>query len=310
MLRAVLHDLRAWGRFPVVTTLDRRLRGTSLPADRVVVLDTEVYPTGLADLAKLCGAALLIAPESEGILERVSALVRDAGACLLGSRPEGVAVAADKWECYQRFVRAGLPTPETVCTTPAGAVQTAEELGFPLVVKPVTGAGCDGVAFVPRVHLLQTALQLPALRHAEHLLLQRFVAGTPASVSLLVAGKDSLALSLNEQWVQAGIPFTYRGGVACTSRHRSAQAFQLAKRAVALVPGLQGYVGVDLVLGHQGCRLLEINPRLTTSYVGLHRVININLAEAIWRACREGALPECVSAAGEAAFGKEELGGL
>ncbi|MFH0916381.1 MAG: ATP-grasp domain-containing protein [bacterium] len=292
-----------------MTTLDRRLRGTSLPAERVVVLDAEVYPTGLVDLAKECGAVLLIAPESRGILEHLSALVRDAGACLLGSLPEGVAVAADKWECYRRFVRAGLPTPETVRTTPAGAAQAAEELGFPLVVKPITGAGCHGVGFVPRAHLLQAALELSALRHAEYLLLQRFVAGTPASVSLLVTGKDSLALSLNEQWVQAGIPFSYQGGVASISHQRSAEAFQLAERAVALAPGLQGYVGVDLVLGDRGCRLLEINPRLTTSYVGLHRVMRTNLAEAIWRACREGVLPEYANVAGAAAFGKEELDG-
>ena len=51
---------------------------------------------------------------------------------------------------------------------------------------------------------------------------------------------------------------------------------ELARRAVEVVPGLQGYVGVDLVLGEHP-QVIEINPRLTTSYVGLRRFVRNNL---------------------------------
>ncbi len=309
MLKALLADFRAWGRFPVLTTLDRRFRGISLPADRVVVLDAEVYPASLVELADSCAAVLIIAPETGGTLERLSALMLDAGVCLLGSRPEAVAVAADKWECHRRFESAGLPTPETVRTTPADAAGAAEELGFPLVVKPIHGAGCEGVGLVGRAGILERALDQPALRQVESLLLQRFIDGTHASVSLLVTGGDSVPLSLNEQRVRAGIPFVYEGGVASISHVRRAEAIDLARRAVALVPGLRGYVGVDLMLTEEGCSLLEINPRFTTSYIGVRRVVDINLAEATWRACREGVLPKVVVAAGAASFGKEVLDG-
>ncbi|MCL4367875.1 MAG: ATP-grasp domain-containing protein [Actinobacteria bacterium] len=309
MLKALLADFRAWGRFPVLTTLDRRLRGVSLPADRVVALDAEVYHTSLVELAGSCEAALIVAPETRGTLEHLSALMLEAGVCLLGSRPEAVAVAADKWECHRLFELAGLATPETVRTTPAEAAGAAAQLGFPLVVKPIEGAGCEGVGLVRRPDMLERALDLPALRQAESLLLQRYIDGAHASVSLLVTGGDSVPLSLNEQWVQAGIPFVFRGGVAAISHDLRAQALDLARRAAALVPGLQGYVGVDLMLTEKRCSLIEINPRPTTSYVGVRRVVDINLAEAIWRACRDGVLPEAVAAAGEASFTKEGLSG-
>jgi predicted ATP-grasp superfamily ATP-dependent carboligase len=309
MLRAVLADFRAWGRFPVLTTLDRRLRGAAVAADQVVVLDAAAYPDSLVGVMKRCGAALIIAPESGRTLERLSALVEDAGIPLLGSRPKAVAVAADKWECYRRFSRAGLPTPETVRTTAAGAMDAAEYLGFPLMLKPADGAGCEGVGFVPRADLLETALGQPALQQAEHLLVQRYVSGIPASVSLLVAEDRSMAVSVNRQWVRVGIPCEYRGGVASISHSRRAEALDLARRAVALVPGLLGYVGVDLVLGDDGCSLIEINPRLTTSYVGLRRVTDFNMAEAIWRACREGGLPAAAATTGQATFRKGRLHG-
>jgi len=304
MLRALLADLRAWGRFPVVTTRDRRLGTTRLLADRVVDLDAEVYPTALLDIARDCGAALLVAPEGGGALEHLSSLVLDAGVCLLGSPPSAVAVAADKWECHRRFAQAGLATPDTECVAPAAAGAAAARLGYPVVVKPRDGAGCDGVCLATNDALLGAALRQPALRAAASVLVQRYVEGTAASVSLLVADGRSTALSLNGQWVRAGIPFAYDGGVAALPHPRRAEACELAQRAVALVPGLQGYVGVDLVLGEETCWLIEINPRPTTSYVGLRRVIDLNMGAANWRACRDGALPAAVTVPPPAAFGR------
>jgi predicted ATP-grasp superfamily ATP-dependent carboligase len=61
----------------------------------------------------------------------------------------------------------------------------------------------------------------------------------------------------------------------------------LARQAVAVVPGLAGYVGVDVILGDaaDGSRdwVIEINPRLTTSYVGLRALCQDNLAERMLR---------------------------
>ena len=65
------------------------------------------------------------------------------------------------------------------------------------------------------------------------------------------------------------------------------RANELAARAVAALPnplGL-GYVGFDLVLGDapngQDDVVIEINPRLTTSYVGLRALARENLAAAM-----------------------------
>src|SRR5450756_2093912 len=187
ILRALLADLRAWGRFPVVTTRDRRLRTTGLVADRVVDLDAEVYPTALLELARDCGAALVVAPEGGGALEHLSSLVLDAGVCLLGSLPSAVAVAADKWECHRRFAQAGLPTPETARVAPAAAVAAATRLGYPVVVKPLDGAGCRRAAPRRASFVARPTPSQPALRGSASVLVQRYVEGTAASVSLLVA---------------------------------------------------------------------------------------------------------------------------
>jgi predicted ATP-grasp superfamily ATP-dependent carboligase len=69
----------------------------------------------------------------------------------------------------------------------------------------------------------------------------------------------------------------------------------LAVRTIATLPAPRGYIGVDLVLGDDpggsGDAVIEINPRLTTSYIGLRAAAKCNLAEAMW-AIAEGRAAE------------------
>ena len=60
------------------------------------------------------------------------------------------------------------------------------------------------------------------------------------------------------------------------------RAQSLALQVLEALPATIGYVGVDLILGPDlsGCDdvVLEVNPRVTTSYVGLRRLCRGNLA--------------------------------
>ncbi len=288
MLQAVLADLRAWGAVQTVTTQDPRLSGAFLPADEIVPLQPDQHQRRLLELASRCTAALIIAPESEGALGQVSQWLESAAVPLLGSSAAAVSVAADKWQCYQLFQKNAIPTPESWLVRRHEALATAARRGLPLVVKPRWGAGAEGVSLVTEMKAWPQAY---AGSPEDEFLLQSYVPGTHASVSLISDGRDSLPLSLNEQQLRVGIPFAYRGGRIPLDQPLREQALDLAQRAVALIPGLCGYVGVDLVLSPEECSVIEINPRLTTSYVGLRHVIDLNLAEAIWGACRDGHLP-------------------
>jgi predicted ATP-grasp superfamily ATP-dependent carboligase len=64
-------------------------------------------------------------------------------------------------------------------------------------------------------------------------------------------------------------------------------------RACRAIPGLAGYVGVDLILTPGGPLVVELNPRLTTSYLGLRAATRRNLAAAAIAAL-EGRRPAAV----------------
>lgn len=308
MLRALLADFRAWGAVHTVTTLDLRLEGLALPADEVVPVAPGLHESVFSRLLGRSDAALVIAPETDGILARLSAMVEEADVPLLGSGSAAVAIAGDKAASYRLFRRAGLPTPPTRLAGFAAAPRVADEMGYPLVAKPLDGVGCEGVCFVGGPAELGGALALlRRVTRLEEILLQRYLAGNHASASLLVSEGRSLPLSLNGQEIQVGCPFAYRGGVVPLPHPDAARALAVARAAVGLVPGLRGYVGVDLVLAEGDASLIEINPRITTSYVGLRRVLRLNLAQAIWDACRHGVLPARVPLTGQVAFTKEGL---
>lgn len=306
MLQALLADFRAWGGCKTITTRDRRLAHISLPADHVIDLEPEQHYSTLSHLAGHCTAALVIAPESNGILASLSALIESKGALLLGSCPAAISVAANKWNCHQLFIRAGLPTPDTWCVKPHEAEEMAEKIGFPLVIKPVDGVGCEGVSLITDPCSVRFALSKNTFWD-NSFLLQQYIQGDSASVSLLVTENDTLFLSLNRQTIEIGSPFSYKGGEVPFTCDRHQEAVSLAKQAIALIPGLNGYVGIDLLATDHGCYLIEINPRITTAYIGLRRVVNINLAEAIWTLATSEVLPKKISLSGKAIFRKEKL---
>src|SRR3990172_5572832 len=246
MLQAVLADFSAWGAVRTVTTLDRRLDHFALPADEVVRVTPGQHVSTFASLLDRCDAALIIAPETDGVLARLSAIAEEAGIPLLSSSSTAVAIAGDKAAGYDLFRRANLPTPLTRRSTFSSALQMADQVGYPLVVKPLDGVGCEGVCLVSESSELAEALTL--LRHAtsrDEIILQSFVAGVHASVSLLVAGERSLPLSLNGQDIEVGCPFVYQGGVVPLSHLAAERALAVARAALSLIPGLRGYVGVD-----------------------------------------------------------------
>ena len=120
--------------------------------------------------------------------------------------------------------------------------------------------------------------------------MQRYVAGTPASVSLLANGRDAVALAVNAQWITMSRGVSYRGGRTPLEHPFTAAAVAAALRACAVFPGLRGYVGVDLVLSDDGAVVIEVNPRVTTAYLGVRAVLDENIAQLAIDACR-GILP-------------------
>lgn len=228
----------------------------------------------LVDCARAAEFSLIIAPEFDDHLRRLSAEALAAGSRLLGPSPGAIAFTADKLRLAQFWHERGVPHPWT------GLVGAASR--FPWVLKPRHGAGSQAT-FLIRDETDKVAA-LGAVDWDGEMLAQEYVAGQAASVALLIGPAQTTPLAPARQLLSSDGRFHYRGGVLPLPPPFAERATRLALQAVAGVGGLAGYVGVDLVLGDDGRDFaIEINPRLTTSYLGLRQLCQQNLAELMLR---------------------------
>lgn len=286
MLRALLADLAAVPGHRIVATLDPRARLRVPPRVQIAFLRPG-HPRTLRDCIRAADAVWLIAPETAGCLARLAREVEGAGRVLLGSSSAAIRRASDKAALARSLSEAGIPVPPTrVLRTDRDPRRLAEALGYPVVVKPARGAGCEGVGLARDASELSRAIA--AARGAAgggRILMQRWVAGTPASVALVTDGRRAEAIAVNAQWVRPGLPFRYAGGETPLDHPLAPRAVDRALAACRAIPGLRGYVGVDLVLTECEATVIEVNPRLTTAYLGVRAALDANPAALALDAC-------------------------
>jgi tyramine---L-glutamate ligase len=291
MLSAVVEDFSQAGDGRIVTTLDRRLRDSPTSARiaeqaRVTWIDSPDDERPLfRELARASAATLVIAPETGGSLLERRRMTDAAGGRFLGPSPETIALCGDKLRLCEHLGRHSLPTiPTTQFDFSAGKL----EWPFPIVLKPRDGAGSLNTFLIrDSVELQSRRDELAvAFAEAEHMsIVQPFVAGRSLSTAALIGSDPGSVeiLPLGEQRLSRDGRFRYQGGripVLDLEPQLVAEAANIVAGTCHSLPGLAGFVGFDLIVSSQPphARIVEINPRLTTSYVGYRRLTRENLA--------------------------------
>lgn len=278
MLAALLEDFARLPDMTLATALAETAFVAPAACCRCVQPGNEL--TLFQEEARAADFTLVIAPESDGILLERRRWVDEAGGRWLGATAAAIELTADKLALAKVLHRAGVPTPRCA---PTPATDWGD---WPAVLKPRHGAGSQATFLLRGPADLEPALAAARTEGCnDELLLQSYVPGQAASVALLVGSRDCVPLLPAEQRLSADGRFHYLGGSLPLRPDLAERAVPLARQAVQAVPGLAGYVGVDLVLGEDGSAdaVIEINPRLTTSYVGLRALVLDNLAEAMLR---------------------------
>lgn len=279
MAAALAEDLLRLPDTNLVLLHDARLPACPPAGARVVAVHSAAEEREtLARLAAAADGTVLIAPEFDQLLAERARLVAAAGGRLLSPDASFVDVTADKHGCAERLRRAGIPVPHGICFSPSQPLPS--DFPYPAVLKPCDGAGSRGLQWIAHAGAdfdpreLGTAARLEA-----------FCAGLPVSVAVLCGRHQRLPLPACRQRLSDDGRFRYLGGDTPLDEPRSQRAQRLALAALDQLPPAIGYVGLDLVLGTDPSGredvVVEVNPRLTTSYVGLRQLACGNLAGAM-----------------------------
>jgi len=287
MRAALIADLWAIGMHEIVTTADARCAGDLPRGVEVVTLQRSVAAPMLDSVIADVDAVWLIAPETDGCLEQLAAQVEQHGRTLLGPGAAAIGGASNKAQLARRLADVGIRHPRTRSAAAfSRAEAAANEIGYPVVVKPVRGAGSCGVCVAHNALDLRRAVD--AARDAggrDEVLVQEYVHGAAASVSLLANGGDVVPLAVNAQTIGLPPSFEYLGGKTPFEHPLAALAVTAALDTCRAVAGLRGFVGVDVVLTGADAVVIELNPRLTTAYLGVRAAIDENVAALALAAC-------------------------
>jgi tyramine---L-glutamate ligase len=284
MLRALLNDLTSIPDVKVAAMRDARL-GVHLPATVHSVGRSSDFWPAFRRAVRDADAVWPIAPERDGVLLRITHEILQAGPVLLGCRPEAVEVAASKRATADALAHAG------IAAIPAYVDEQSipQECGE-IVVKPDDGAGCQDTLLFRGRSQLQAWLRNHG---ATGLVFQPYVRGDARSLSLLCCEGRARLLACNRQRVALeNGAFRFDGVSVNAVADAGGRYARLASDIARALPGLWGYCGVDFIETDSGPIVLEVNPRLTTSYAGLHRATGVNPAQLVLE------LPGSLDAAG------------
>jgi predicted ATP-grasp superfamily ATP-dependent carboligase len=325
MLNSLLRDFSHNAGCETIAVLDRRV-AEDIPhmiANRTITVSSsaEVKRVFRSTISEV-DATLVVAPETEGTLYKLTQLIEETGgATLLGSSSNAVKVTSNKQNIIRLAKSLGVAVPETASFSADenedAIFNIMRDIGFPAIMKPAEGAGSEAVFLINNRQDIHDALKNVAKEGTKKkFLAQQYVKGTDASVSILSSRSGStMPLSLNNQIIQLGSPkdqgSRYEGGYTPFDHQLRTEAFESATKIIKAVKGLKGYVGVDFVLTEDRPVLMEVNARITTSYTGLYRVLHRNgsrgIAQAIIGAMIRDKLPPSVAFGGCAYYSKLKL---
>lgn len=282
MLDVLVRSFTAAGHTAVYPT-----SGPLLKAGRAV--KTQDFDHAVETLARQCDAGLMVAPDE--LLGDLTALVEE-NTVNLGCPSGAVRLCADKLATSQILSSAGIHAPRTSTDADDGTFEPGEKI----VVKPRWGCASEHTTLAE----YNGATRIPA-----DFVATGFIEGDHLSASIIAAADRILLLSVNRQNIRISSGnIQYCGGTVGIDSGRNREIFETAALAATKL-GCRGYVGVDIVLSKQPW-VIDVNPRPTTSIIGLRRVMDAGLGELLLGA-RFGGLPEYVSLKGEYTFTKSEL---
>ena len=295
MLSAVIKDFQAGGH-QVLLPLDGRL-WDAIPnrssLEKRKVLRSDDLNQLLHEFGGEADFILVIAPESDSILVDCLQWLSPSKHKLLNPSFEFTALTSDKNKMFdylgeQGFTKFPRGTSHEYYLEYGGW----EHWPLPLVFKPADGAGGEGIVILRNYDVgnASDADGLTAIQESSNLRVEEYVEGTPVSVSAICGpnGSELLAPTIQVFDQESEHGMHYLEAQYPIDESLSKRAINLATEVINALPPTLGYIGIDMVLGEEDGQpkdwLIEVNPRLTTSYLKLREIYDENLASLMLKA--------------------------
>ncbi|NKQ53699.1 carbamoyl-phosphate synthase large subunit [Amycolatopsis sp. K13G38] len=209
----------------------------------------------------------------------------DAGVPVVGTPPEAIHLAEERGAFGEVLRDAGLPAPKYgMATSFEGAKRIADEIGYPVLVRPSYVLGGRGMEIVYDEASLAGYIQRATEVTPEHpVLVDRFLDDAiEIDVDALYDGQELYLGGVMEHIEEAGI---HSGDSSCalppiTLGRQDVEAVRASTEAIARGVGVRGLLNVQYALKDDVLYVLEANPRASRTVPFVSKATGVQLAKA------------------------------
>jgi carbamoyl-phosphate synthase large subunit len=233
----------------------------------------------------------------------------DAGVPIVGTSPEAIHLAEDRGSFGRVLAHADLPAPKHgTATSWPEAREIAEEIGYPVLVRPSYVLGGRGMEIVYDDEALEAYLEKYVanglISPEQPVLVDRFLDdAVEIDVDAIFDGEELFLGGVMEHIEEAGI---HSGDSSCalppiTLGAREILRIREATRAIAEGVGVRGLLNIQFALSSDILYVLEANPRASRTVPFVSKATatplakaaaRVMLGESIWSLRQAGVLPE------------------
>ncbi|MFC4119501.1 carbamoyl-phosphate synthase large subunit [Nonomuraea zeae] len=211
--------------------------------------------------------------------------LKDAGVPVVGTSPESIHLAEERGAFGRVLAEAGLPAPKHgTALTVAEALEIAEEIGYPVLVRPSYVLGGAGMAIVYDDQTLTT--YMAAQEGGHPVLVDKFLdEAIEIDVDALYDGEELYLGGVMEHIEEAGI---HSGDSSCalppiTLGSHDIKRIRAATEAIAAGVGVRGLLNVQYAMSAGVLYVLEANPRASRTVPFVSKATAVPLAKAAAR---------------------------
>jgi len=252
-------------------------------------------PLSLEDVLEIVHAESLAGPVAGVIVQLggqtplgLAQKLKDAGVPIVGTSPEAIHLAEDRGAFGRVLAEAGLPAPKHgTATAFAEARAIAEEIGYPVLVRPSYVLGGRGMEIVYDDEMLRGYIERATLISPEHpVLVDRFLDdAVEIDVDALFDGDDLYLGGVMEHIEEAGI---HSGDSACalppiTLGRSDIERIRRSTEAIARGVGVRGLLNIQFAMASDVLYVLEANPRASRTVPFVSKATAVPLAKAAAR---------------------------
>jgi carbamoyl-phosphate synthase large subunit len=252
-------------------------------------------PLTLEDVLEIVHAERLAGPVLGVIVQlggqtplRLAQALKDAGVPIIGTSPEAIHLAEDRGAFGQVLARANLPAPRHgTATSFDEAKAIADEIGYPVLVRPSYVLGGRGMEIVYGEEMLESYIGRATEASPEHpVLVDRFLDdAVEIDVDALFDGTELYLAGVMEHIEEAGI---HSGDSACvlppiTLGSAEIRRIRDSTLAIAKGVGVLGLLNVQYALTSNVLYVLEANPRASRTVPFVSKATAVPVAKAAAR---------------------------